>query len=214
MKNGTPSTSPSGGCLSSGENKEELPRYHQRAISHNYSAPFIYHIIIKKKQDFEALFRYIRENPHRLAMRRQFPQFFQRVRKLTIFNQEYEAYGNLFLFRNPDKDAVIIRSAFTPEEVAEKTQHWLADASRGTVLVSPFINKVEKSIRSEAEDMGAKVILITHEAFGERFKPAAHDFNLCSQGHLLIISLGMPLNTPISRKVCVEMNKLATTISE
>ncbi len=167
-----------------------------------------------QNRSLDALYCYIEENPHRLAMRQQYPQFFQRVRKLTILNQEYEAYGNLFLFRNPDKAAVIIRSAFKPEEVTEKKNDWLADAGQGTVLVSPFISKSEKAIRSDAEDIGAKVILIVHEAFGERFKPASHDFNLCSQGRLLIISLGMPLNTPISRKICKEMNKLATTISE
>ncbi len=83
----------------------------------------------------------------------------------------------------------------------KKTNHWLSDAAKGTVLVSPFISKSEKAIRVEAEDIGANIILITHEAFGERFKPAAHDFNLCSQGRLLIISLGMPLNTPISRTI-------------
>ena len=35
-------------------------------------------------RSLDGLFRYIRENPHRLAMRQQFPQFFQRIRKLKV----------------------------------------------------------------------------------------------------------------------------------
>ncbi len=136
------------------------------------------------------------------------------MRRLKIANQEYESYGNLFLFRNPEKTAVIIRSAFTQDEVNEKKNRWLESAGKGTVLVSPFISKSEKSIRSEAEVIGANIILITHEAFGERFKPAAHDFDLCSKGRLLILSLGMPAKTPLSREICLQMNALATVLAE
>lgn len=167
-----------------------------------------------KNRSLDGLYCYIGENPHRLAMRQQYPQFFQRVRKLNFLDREYEAYGNLFLFRNPDKEAVIIRSAFTPEEVSAKKQSWLTGAEKGSILVSPFISKAEKSIRSEAEELGAKIILITHEAFGERYKPGAHDFDLCSQGRLLIISLGLPPKTPLSRALCLQMNDLANKLSE
>ncbi len=40
-------------CLSSGVSDIPLPAYHKRAFSHNYYAPFIYHNILKKKEDFE-----------------------------------------------------------------------------------------------------------------------------------------------------------------
>lgn len=159
-------------------------------------------------------YNYIRLNPHRLAMRRQYPEFFQRVRRLKIGEQEYEAYGNLFLFRNPDKEAVKISRKFTPEEKAKKKADWLSEASQGTVLVSPFIHKEEKAIRVEAETLGASIILITHEAFPERFKPSAHDFALCSSGRLLIISLGLPAKTDLTRNICQRMNALAEEIAK
>lgn len=163
-------------------------------------------------RSLDGLFRYIRENPHRLAMRQQFPQFFQRVRKLRIGEFEYDAYGNLFLFRNPDKEAVKISRKSTPEECNKKTLEWLSAAKEGTVLVSPFISHKEKEIRKMAESNGASIILITPEAFSERFKPAAHDFELCSTGHLLIISMGIKGNIPLSRHACMEMNSLANII--
>lgn len=164
-------------------------------------------------RSLDGLFRYIRENPHRLAMRLQFPQFFRRTRKLIIGNRHYEAYGNLFLLRNPDKEAVKIRRASSLEEIEQKKSLWLSVAKKGTVLVSPFISKDEKVVRKEAEQLGAKIILITHEAFPERFKPAAHDFELCQQGHLLIISLGLPPKSILSRRDCLDMNNLAKQIS-
>lgn len=67
-------------------------------------------------RSLDGWYRYVRENPHRLAMRMQYPQFFRRIRNLTIDNHEYQAYGNLFLLRNPDKIAVKISSKYSEEE--------------------------------------------------------------------------------------------------
>ena len=170
--------------------------------------------IIYANRPLDTLFRYIRENPHRLAMRRQYPQFFQRARNIQIGEQHYEAYGNLFLLRNPDKEAVKISRKDLPETVAEKSFRWLNEARRGTILVSPFISTKEKEIRSKAEAIGASIILIVHEVFPERFKPSEHDFALCSAGRLLILSLGLPAKTPLTRDTCLSMNALAEEIME
>ena len=165
-------------------------------------------------RSLDDLFTYIRHNPHRLAMRRQFPQFFQMARHIAIGEGTYIAYGNLFLLRNPDKIAVKISRSFTPEEKHKKRELWLEQAKRKTILVSPFISEEEKGIRAEAEKLGASIILFVHQAFEERFKPAKHDFELCSQGRLLIISLGLPRKTALTRQHCVQMNELAATIAE
>lgn len=169
--------------------------------------------ILLRAISLNGWYNYIRLNPHRLAMRLQYPQFFQRVRKLKVGDNEYEAYGNLFLFRNPDKATVKISRSFTEEEKDKKKAQWLEDAATGTVLVSPFISKEEKAIRAETEVLGASLILITHEAFPERFKPSAHDFDLCSSGRLLIISLGEPKGTELIRDLCQRMNALAAEIA-
>ena len=166
------------------------------------------------KRSLDALYRYIRENPHRLAMRQQYPDFFRRIRALPIAGEEYAAYGNLFLFRNPDKEAVKISRSFSNEELLDKRGAWLSGSSRGTVLVSPFISPAEKEIRSEAEALGGGIILIVHEELPARFKPAAHDFALCAEGRLLIISLGLPAAAKLTRPICERMNALAQTIAQ
>ena len=165
-----------------------------------------------EKRSLDELYVYIQENPHRLAMRKQYPQFFQRVRKLKIGQNDFEAYGNLFLLRNPDKLPVKISRSFSDKELDIRKEQWKSGAVRGSILVSPFISQGEKEIRTEAESLGAKIILITHQAFPERFKPASHDFALCSEGRLLIISMGLPPGTPLSRSLCLEMNNLAEYI--
>lgn len=187
--------------------KEELLKEDSEIFEKGYCDKPLY-----DNRSLDGLFRYIRENPHRLAMRQQFPQFFQRVRKLRVGEFEYDAYGNLFLFRNPDKATVKISRTFTPEECNKKTEEWLSAAKEGTVLVSPFISHKEKGIRKMAESNGASIILITPEAFPERFKPAAHDFELCSKGRLLIISMGVQSKTSLSLSVCLQMNSLANLI--
>lgn len=164
-------------------------------------------------RSLDGWYRYIRENPHRLAMRRQYPVFFQRVRNLKIGAYEYQAYGNLFLLRNPDKMAVKISSKYSEEEKQQKKKLWIESASKGAVIVSPFISPAEKAIRSEVEVLGGNIILITNEAFPERFKPAKHDFSLCSEGRLLIITLGKPIPASLSRADCLAMNELAQTIT-
>lgn len=160
----------------------------------------------------DGWYKYIRENPHRLAMRIQYPVFFQRNRKLKIGDREYDAFGNLFLFRNPDKIAVKMSNKYSDEMKMKKMEEYTKAYQTGSVLVSPFIHELEKKIRDMAESEGAKIILIKHEAFPERYKPALHDFNQCSEGKLMIISMGYPQKTPLTKRICNEMNELAKLI--
>lgn len=156
--------------------------------------------------------QYVANNPHRKAMIMQRPDFFQRVRNLLINGKIYEAYGNLFFLRNPDKFPVRVRRSFTDKEIREYKNLALEKSKEGTVLVSPFISKAEREIRNLAEQAQGKFIRIVHEEFREKFKPAKHDFELCSEGRLLIISLGMKKGTKLSYRISTEMNELAAEI--
>ena len=166
--------------------------------------------ILTRRNQLSAIVNYIRENPRRLAVRRARPEFFRRVNGLDIGARRYAAYGNIYLLRNPFCEQVVVHRRDSEAEQAAKRERWLHAAANGGVLVSPFISPAEKAIRSEAEALDAKIILITNEAMPERYKPAAHDFALCEAGRLLIISLPME----ISRAACLAMNTLAATISE
>lgn len=169
--------------------------------------------ILKPSRKLQVIYDYIRDNPRRLAIRLAMPDFFQRVNALTIGGKTYHAYGNMQLLRNPFKEQVVVHRADGTEVRERMRELWLHTATNGGVLVSPFISPDEKAIRTEAEEVGGRVILITHVPFGERYKPHSHDFEQCCCGRLLIIAPTEPPTTPVlSRPACLTMNTLAATI--
>lgn len=166
--------------------------------------------ILKHSRSLDTLYRYIRENPRRLAVRRAHPEFFMRVNRLKIGENYYQAYGNFQLTECPFKEQVIVHRADTPEKRASNHDMWLYTAANGGVLVSPFISPAEKDIRAEAEEAGGRFILIINQSFAERYKPVGRDFGLCEAGRLLIVSAG--LGADLTRAACQTMNTIAETI--
>lgn len=169
-----------------------------------------YDCILHTNRSLDTLYKYIRENPRRLAVRRAHPEFFRRVNRLKIGENYYQAYGNFQLPECPFKEQVIVHRADTPEKRAANHDMWLYTAANGGVLVSPFISPAEKTIRAEAEEAGGRFILITNRPMADRYKPSGHDFELCEAGRLLIVSAG--LGADMTRAACQTMNTIAETI--
>lgn len=167
--------------------------------------------ILKTDRSLDTLYHYLRDNARRLAVRRAHPEFFRRVNALRIGDRHYQAYGNIQLLDCPFRQQVVVHRADTPDVRQRHRQEWLYTAANGGVLVSPFISPAEKEIRRDAEEADGRLILITNEPMGERYKPAGHDFGLCETGRLLIISVGRP--GPLSRQTCLDMNVLASEIA-
>lgn len=105
---------------------------------------------------------------------------------------------------------VQVHRADGEEAYAHKKERWLHTAANGGVLVSPFISKREKEVRTEAAELDGKFILVTNSPFKEREKPSGKDFELCSIGRMLIISPAEELD--FGRKACMTMNALAAAI--
>lgn len=144
--------------------------------------------ILKQTRSLDAMFAYIRANPHRLAVRRAFPDFFRRMNRLVVDGVEMAAYGNMQLLDNPCKEVVVVHRADSASCRAHNRDVWIHAAANGGVLVSPFISMAEREIRREAEALGGRIILLTYKAFPAIYKPAAHDFALCESGRLLVVS--------------------------
>lgn len=166
--------------------------------------------ILKSSRSLAVLYRYLRENARRLAVRRARPEFFRRVNALEIGGKTFQAYGNFQLLDCPFKEQVIVHRADSSETRQKNREQWLYTAANGGVLVSPFISPAEKEIRKEAEESGGRFILIISEPMGERYKPAGRDFELCEAGRLLIVSANLPGD--LSRQTCITMNGLAQNI--
>lgn len=170
-----------------------------------------YDRILFPNRPLDTIFKYIRDNPRRLAVRRKYPDFFRRINQLSIFGNKWQAYGNIQLLDNPFKEQVVIHRSDSEDTRVQNRNRWLHAAANGGILVSPFISPDEKTIRMEAEDLGCRQILVTNKAFCEKFKPSAHDFGLCEKGQLLIIA---PMETlPSCRSVFLELNRVSAYIA-
>lgn len=159
----------------------------------------------------QTIINYIQENPKRLLERIQNPLFFQRLNNLEIKGTQWQAYGNLQLLQNPFKGPVVIHRSDSEAILTAKHRRWKHISENGGVLVSPFISPAEKEVRRECENANGKIILLTNKPFREREKPAAHDFERCSQGRLLILAPQTPL--PSGRETFLYLNSIAESIA-
>lgn len=167
--------------------------------------------ILHPKRSLDVLIKYVKENPHRLAIRKHHPDYFRRVRRFAINDMEVEAYGNFFLLKHAVIEPVVVHRAWTPEELDRNRRRWLFIAQSGGILVSPFISKAEKEVRAAAIEAGGRIIEIRPEPMGERFKPSGASFQLCEEGRLLIV---VPVGaSDLTRARCLGLNAVAATIA-
>ncbi|MCH5240426.1 MAG: hypothetical protein J1F38_09400 [Muribaculaceae bacterium] len=164
--------------------------------------------------DLKNWIEYLDDNPNRRLTIKENPDYFRNIHRLKIGDRYFEAYGNPFLWKNPDKYAVRMRRRFTYDERLSHKQEALFLASKGSVLVSPFKSEFEKEVRDIAELNGFPYILIQYQRFPDKFKPSKHLFELCARGKLLIISLGLDPKMPLTYDICTLMNELAAEIAK
>ncbi len=169
------------------------PGYHDRILTH--------------KGQLEILFRYIRDNPRRLAVRRAHPDYFTRINALPLAGATYAAYGNPFLLNRPDRLQIQCSRHISPEALAAEQARLLDAAARGAVLVSPCISPGEKLIARAAMEEGLPLIALKADGFAPRYKPPGRSFDACAKGKLLLLApvedramYGAPPNRPTRHK--------------
>ncbi len=186
-------------------------RLGQNVFTESYNDRIVY-----PERDLNTLFKYIRDNPYRLAVRQARPDFFQKSRAIAIDGRPVACYGNLFLLKNPFKQPLVVHRADTPARFEKKFHESLYTAINGGVVVSPFISPREKEIRKAIESVGGRMILIADRPLIERQKPSQHNFDLCTRGQLLIVSpldyLDRPPSAHPTRDQCLDMNSLALSL--
>ena len=159
--------------------------------------------------------RYLDDNPRRLAIKRQHPDYFTIMHQVNIGKWRCKEVGNRFLLNNPEKASVVVHSAYNDAEFAELKAKWLALAENGGVLISAAIAKREKEVMREAMDRGYCLIYLRENGFPDYYKPSGESFTACSEGRLLQISpwdYHMQRKT-ISREQCLMLNRLAEEIA-
>lgn len=100
-------------------------------------------------------------------------------------------------------------------EAEAHTELLLEKGDCGAVLVSPFISETEKAIRNAALTIGIPYIRLTREGFRDLYTPAKSEFEACCEGNLLLLAPweDRKRTTTITRHECMELNKVAATIT-
>lgn len=164
------------------------------------------------------MFRYIADNPRRLAIKRANPNLFRVVRDLAVGGRSYAAIGNHWLLEWPTRLQVRCHNNNTPDNLRliEKQKVWLMDRGRhGGVLVSPCIAPGEREIARAALDAGLPLIVILENGFPPMYKPPGMYFEACAKGLLLMLT-PWPYHADrraITRQQCLELNAMAQEIS-
>ena len=152
--------------------------------------------IIKRPGMLENIKRYMSDNPLRAMMRRTLPRLLERRLHLRIGQQDYAAFGCLFLLKRAEKEQVFYHrrdktSGLPTEQTAAffaSRDRQLSEARQGVVLVSPSISTPEQLVINGAIDEGLPVINLQKELIGPYWKPERHRFEACSRGTLLILA--------------------------
>ena len=186
-------------------------RTHGFLFSRNYNDH-----ILEGPDELERWFNYLDDNPRRLAVKRQHPEYFTIVRQRNIGEWSCQMVGNQALLTYPEKAAVVVHSAWSDEEYEMKKRQWLALGEKGGVLISASIATREKIVMREAMNRGYRLIVLRENGFLPLYKPAGELFDACSNGTLLQISpweYHMNRYT-ISREQCLQLNRLAELIAD
>ena len=169
--------------------------------------------VLQGQFDMDAYNTFLTHNPHRVAMRLMHPEFFNKVTRVTIGNKTYEAFGNLFLFRNPDKVLVEFHENDGDWKRKQLTIVYDYKVKSRTVMVSPFLNHEEQKILDLAAKNAGLIIKIVPHAMGTDYEPTQWERLLCTWGRLLIISLGLPKEAPITEDIKNDLRDLADSVA-
>lgn len=176
------------------------PGYNDRLLTH--------------KGQLQHMIDYLADNPRRLLLKRQHPEYFTRLGTLTVANTPMEAMGNRFLLDCPVKLQVQCSRSLTPEEIEERKQYFLRAGREGAVLVSPCISPGEQQITTAAMQARVPLVVLLLKGFPPFFKPQPRYLEACANGRLLMLAPFPWQNEKIGnmRQRCLQLNALAGTI--
>jgi len=159
---------------------------------------------------------YLQDNPRRLLVKREHPDFFRVQRNVQYAGMTFSAIGNRFLLDHPQKVQVQCSRRITDEALAALTSQMLAMGAAGAVFVSPCISKGEKTIMRAVFDAGYPVVFLQENGITDLAKPGGRRFDACARGQMLILAPWEHHNErlAITRDKCMILNEMARRICE
>ena len=107
-----------------------------------YEANYNDKVLLREGQ-LNAWIRYVMDNPRRLLVKREHPEFFRVQRSLEWKGMTFSALGNRFLLRKPFYIQIQCSRSLTEQQIEAEKAKALALYRQGAILVSPSISPGE-----------------------------------------------------------------------
>ena len=173
-------------------------------------------LILRSYEELQTWLNYLHENPRRLMMKRARPEWLQPFFNLMIGQHTYSGVGNRELLTAVKRKAVRVSRRLSEDQITEEVKHYLEEAQKGSVLVSPAISLGEKRVMRAVFDAGFPIIIIVENGFTPLSKPHGEQFYACAKGLLLMLSPWDHHNDKrkLTAHQCSQMNLMALEICE
>ena len=166
---------------SSGSIWENIPsHYHERILHHD--------------GQLDAMIRYVKANPRRLALKRANPDLFRIHQQTQIAGVSCTTLGNMFLAERPFRAVLQCSRKLTQAEIETRKDECLEDAANGTVFITAAVSDGEKQIARALRETGYPLIILLEKGFPKPedphyafFKPSGVYFEACATGKLLLV---------------------------
>lgn len=167
--------------------------------------------LLLRAGQLKSWYEYLRDNPRRLLMKREYPDLFRVQRGLTVGNMSFSAIGNRFLLQRPILLQVQCSRSLIEVEIQERVDFFMKEATKGAVLVSPAISSGEKAVMRAAFERGFPLIILQENGFTDLAKPGGKRMEACAKGRLLILAPWEHHNERIAirRDQCLSLNEMA-----
>ena len=172
--------------------------------------------ILLKKNQLQHWLAYLDENPRRLLLKRQHPDYFTQLSPIPVLDTTMPAIGNRFLLEQPMKLQVQCSRHLYQDEIEQRKQYFLESGRNGAVIVSPCISPGEQQIATACMAEGIPLIVLLLKGFSPYFKPQPRYFEACAQGRLLMLAPYPFQNEKIAdmRQRCLQLNDLSARICQ
>ncbi len=169
--------------------------------------------ILHGKGQLQHMLNYVHDNPRRLWIKRQHPDYFTTHSELMIDGTIATVIGNRFLLNYPLKVQVQCSRKLTDEQIEEKWKEIQKIAEQGYVIVTPGISPGEKTIMNRALNDNLPIIIPTKQKYSNKEKPPGKLFDACAHGTLLLVTPELKEEQKgLTRNQCQELNDIAHSI--
>ena len=172
--------------------------------------------ILLKKNQLQHWLAYLDDNPRRLLLKRQHPEYFSPLGRFLVADTPMRAMGNIALLTHRSMMALQCSRHLYQQEIDSLQRDFLALGQAGTFVISACISPGDQQIATACIEAGIPFIILLVHGFPPYYKPEPLYLKACAEGRLLLLSPFEWQNEKISnmRQRCLYLNDLALRISE